>query len=195
MDTCHQTGNGRFIGCQNQHILKRGPDATTLSASEALAGPSQGHSHAGAHQQIALGTRSTFEDQFSHPEASAAAHCLPAEPLRGSGKHGQAAGAEAQALHTLAARILGAKCVQQAMQTVQTQHAKRARQAAKLKAQPGQASAPGEGRRQRSRKRKLEGVATALRTSPLGACPSRALSLGFQHKGPVPYSLHRILGC
>ena len=145
--------------------------AAPLSAAEAPACPSHRHESANAHGRMVMGTWPSSEDQPSNSEASAAAPCALAaeEKLNGLMKQGEAAGADAQVLETLTTRILGANCVQQAMQTVQAQHAKRARQAAKLKAQPGQASAPGEGRRQRSRKRKLEGEAAAVQVASLSA--------------------------
>ena len=100
---------------------------------------------------MSLGNSSGSLEAQAAASGSAAAEQKPAVP----GEQGQAGGT--QAIKALATRIMGAKCVQEAMQTVQAQHAKHARQSAKINAQPGQPSAPGEGRRQRRRKRKLEG--------------------------------------
>ena len=64
--------------------------------------------------------------------------------------------AAAAALQLLNARIMGAKCVQEAMQALRGQHTKHAKRAAIAKHVPGEPSAPGEGRRQKTRLKKQQ---------------------------------------
>ncbi|KAK9817428.1 hypothetical protein WJX74_002038 [Apatococcus lobatus] len=146
------------VGQQDKRLQSATSGAVT-SAPEAPV--SAADNIAIAHQQLSS-TERVHSDNQMRLGAPSAAFCSAAlgtaADQSGQGHQGQAAGADAQALQVLATRIMSAKCVQEAMQSVQAQHARHARQAAKLNTQPGQASAPGEGRRQRSRKHKLEGV-------------------------------------
>ena len=131
--------------------------AADASLSKAPASPPHDYDPPGMPRQAAASSSMSLGNQSGSQEAQAAASYPAAAEQKPAvtGEQRQAGGV--QATKQLATRIMNAKCVQEAMQTVQAQHAKHARQSAKLNARPGQPSAPGEGRRQRTRKRKLEG--------------------------------------